>query len=61
MHRKANGDVLGNLGQMKIRNRNQLDYCPFCGEKTDKREVPVPGKEKTNLWVKCPEHGELLL
>jgi predicted RNA-binding Zn-ribbon protein involved in translation (DUF1610 family) len=45
---------------ISILHRAQFNFCPLCGEKTNKRELQVK-PTKTNLIVECPKHGELIL
>lgn len=42
----------------QITSSGQLLYCPLCGEKTEREEIPI-GEYRTNLEVRCPNHGQL--
>jgi len=42
-----------------IASDSQYNFCPICGEKTERNEFPV-GRYKKNVEVVCPSHGVLV-
>jgi NADH pyrophosphatase NudC (nudix superfamily) len=47
--REANRDIT------VIRSKEEMDFCPKCGEATERVQTPVEVK------IVCPEHGQLLI
>lgn len=42
-----------------IRSPKEINFCPVCGAKTTQHDESV-GAQKTNLKIRCPDHGEIV-